>query len=193
MSHTHTQSVFLYINSFCAWTVLKPWCFVMSGSWFKRPWIKSDCNDVKLLCLTPLALVELLAHSKQQTEWMKSRRGPSAGKAAMRGHGETFNKVTLNLRFVVHFRCEICCVWPAGRCWKRTSLAHSKPQWKRSFSSPKGKGVCVNELWLIILTIRFNNNTMCITIHGWWYDTRMTWAHLEWDVMIQFSDQKLIW
>ncbi len=28
------------------------------------------------------------------------------------------------------------------------------------------------------LTIRFNNNTMCIMIHGWWCDTRAIWAHL---------------
>lgn len=49
------------------------------------------------------------------------------------------------------FQLEVCVIWcnimecmfsPTGRCWRRTNLAHSKPQWKRSCSSPKGKGVC---------------------------------------------------
>ncbi len=26
---------------------------------------------------------------------------------------------------------------------------------------------------------RFDNDTMCITIHGWGYHTRTIWAHLE--------------
>ncbi len=38
------------------------------------------------------------------------------------------------------------------------------------------------------VTIRFNYDTMRITIHGWWYDTRTMWAHLEWYGKIQWLD-----
>lgn len=52
----------------------------------------------------------------------------------------------------VHLQLELCVVIPwiiveyvssSGRCWRRTSQAHSKPQWKRFCTSPNGKGVRV--------------------------------------------------
>ncbi len=36
--------------------------------------------------------------------------------------------------------------------------------------------------------IHFNNDTMCTTIHGWWYNTRTISAHLEQYNMIWFND-----
>ncbi len=36
----------------------------------------------------------------------------------------------------------------------------------------------------------FNNDTTRIKIHGWRYDTRKIWAHLERNNVIRFNDQK---
>ncbi len=38
--------------------------------------------------------------------------------------------------------------------------------------------------------IRFNEDMMCVMIHGWWCDTRSVWTHLERYGMIRFSDWK---
>lgn len=120
-----------------------------------------------------------------QIKWMKSWRELSAGRAAMRGPGKTrytqlmsagtvFNKIMLPVQ--------------TGRCWRRTSPAHSKPQWKRSCTSPKGNGQwsCCgsdpNSCGFLQIT--------CICVKGW--QKAMDRSGWGWWVLQMFTASQLL-
>lgn len=98
----------------------------------------------KVLFLTSLAISWIAG---RHIEWMKNQREPSAGKEAMREHGKTVKQWIFStwdtVCVIIWCNIEECVYSPTGRCWRRTNLAHSRPPWKRSCSSQKGKGLCV--------------------------------------------------
>lgn len=77
------------------------------------------------------------------TEWMKNQREPSAGREATSGHGKTvaWNTETwVFMPYRIEYVYWTCVHSPTGRSWRKMSRVHSRLQWRRSYSSPRGKG-----------------------------------------------------